>query len=235
MNMSNEGLENPVRPAADRLLMALKMRGPQSVADLGCATGVCGEAARQQLVRLAAEGLVEAAPQPGGVGRPRQVWSLTPAGNSRFPDAHGQLAGDLLRLIRTHLGDEALVQLIEARAAEAGAGYSAALEGVTDLREKVARLADIRSEEGYMAEWLADGERFLLIENHCPICVATSACDAFARAELKMFRRVFGPAVSVEYIEHTVHGNRRCAYSITPQPARRRAKKARKSSRTRLR
>jgi len=217
--MSNEGLENPVRPAADRLLMALKMRGPQTVADLGCATGVCGEAARQQLVKLASEGLVEAKPQPRGVGRPRQLWSLTASGNSRFADAHGQLAADLIRLVRRQLGDEALVKLIDARAAEQTASYAAALEGLNDLSGKVARLADIRTREGYMAEWLADGDGFLLIENHCPICVATNSCEAFARAELNMFRTIFGPAVSVDYIEHTINGNRRCAYRIAPRRA----------------
>ena len=217
--MSNEGLENPVRPAADRLLMALKMRGPQTVADLGCATGVCGEAARQQLVRLASEGLVEAKPQPRGVGRPRQVWSLTQAGNSRFADAHGQLAADLIRLVRAQFGDDALVKLIDARAAEQAAAYAAALEGLTDLGERVARLADIRTGEGYMAEWLADGGSLLLIENHCPICVATNSCEAFARAELNMFRTVFGPNATVDYTEHTINGSRRCAYRIAPREA----------------
>jgi len=197
--------------------MALKMRGPQTVADLGCATGVCGEAARQQLVRLASEGLVEAKPQPRGVGRPRQVWSLTQAGNSRFADAHGQLAADLIRLVRTQFGDEALVKLIDARAAEQAAAYASALQGLSDLAEKVARLADIRTGEGYMAEWLADGGSFLLIENHCPICVATSSCEAFARAELNMFRTVFGPNVAVDYTEHTINGSRRCAYRIAPR------------------
>lgn len=219
--MSNEGLENSVRPAADRFLVALKMRGPQTAADLGCSTGVCGEAARQQLVRLAADGLVVATSQPGGVGRPRQIWSLTQAGNARFPDAHGQLAADLIRLIRTQLGDEALVRLIEARAAESGRTYTAALQGLSDLRERVVRLAEIRSQEGYMAEWLQDGDSYLLVENHCPICVATSSCEVFYRAELEMFRRVFGPSASVEPTEHIISGNRRCAYRITPLPSRR--------------
>jgi predicted ArsR family transcriptional regulator len=217
--MSNEALENPVRPAADRLLVALKMRGPQTVADLECAAGVCGEAVRQQLVRLASEGLVESKSQPRGVGRPRQVWSLTAAGNARFPDSHGQLAADLIRLVREQLGDEALVKLINARAAEAGAKYRAALDGIADLRERVTRLAEIRSHEGYMAEWVADGDSFLLVENHCPICVATSTCEAFAAAELGMFRSVFGPDVSVDYTEHTIHGDRRCAYRVAPRPA----------------
>ena len=127
--MSSSYLENSVRPAADRFLVLLKTRGPQTAAALGKATGVTGEAARQQLVRLAAEGLVVATAQPRGVGRPAQVWGLTEAGNARFPDAHAELTAQLIGAIRAQLGEAVLDRLIESRAAESKAAYAAALEG----------------------------------------------------------------------------------------------------------
>src|SRR5262249_35226661 len=71
-NMSRSYLENYPRPTADRLLVLLKTRGPQTAADLGSAVGVTAEAARQQLVRLAADGLVAATSEPRGVGRFRR-------------------------------------------------------------------------------------------------------------------------------------------------------------------
>src|SRR3954468_5675478 len=117
--MSSEDLEKRVRPAADRFLVLLKTRGPQTAAELGKATGVTGEAARQQLVRLAADGLVAATAEPRGVGRPAQVWGLTEAGNARFPDAHADVAVQLIRAVRSQLGEEALDRLIDARAVEA--------------------------------------------------------------------------------------------------------------------
>jgi predicted ArsR family transcriptional regulator len=213
-------LENSARPAADKFLVALKMRGPQTVAELGCATGVCGEAARQQLVRLAAEGLVVATSQPRGVGRPAQVWALTPAADAKFPDGHAELAATLIRLVRTQLGDAALERLFEARAAESRTAYAATLAGAADLAEKVARLAEVRTREGHMAEWWPDGDGYLLLENHCPIPAAVTSCGAFCRAELDTFRAVLGPDVDVEWTEHIVQGDRRCAYRITPrQPA----------------
>src|SRR3954463_15665706 len=98
--MSSTRLEKGGYSAADRLLVLLKTRGPQTAAELAKALGVTGEAARQQLVRLAADGLVVATAQPRGVGRPAQVWGLTEAGNARFPDAHGELTAQLLRTIR---------------------------------------------------------------------------------------------------------------------------------------
>src|SRR5690349_5848862 len=99
--MSSVSLENSVRPAADRFLVLLKTRGPQTAADLGAAAGVTAEGARQQLARLAADGLVAATAEPRGVGRPAQMWALTAAGNARFPDAHADVTAHLIRSIRT--------------------------------------------------------------------------------------------------------------------------------------
>jgi predicted ArsR family transcriptional regulator len=220
--MSNESLENSKRSAAERFMLALKTRGPQTSAELGCVTGVCGEAARQQLNRLASEGLVTSARQPRGVGRPVTMWSLTPAGNSRFPDAHAALAAQLITSIRKELGEPALQRLIDVRAAETKAEYEKTLAGAADLGDKVARLAAVRTREGYMAESIPDPDPesnpggYLLVEHHCPICVAAEVCQGFCRAELQVFRDVLGPGVSVERTDHIVRGDRRCAYRVTP-------------------
>ena len=66
-----------------------------------------------------------------------------------------------------------------------------------------------------MAESRAEGEGYVLVENHCPICVAATACQGFCRAELDTFREVLGPGASVERTEHIVQGDRRCAYRIS--------------------
>ena len=194
----------------------LKTKGPQTVSELGCATGVCGEAARQQLVRLASEGLVTSTSEPRGVGRPAHVWRLTEAGNARFPDGHADLAAQLIRLVRAEFGEGAIDRLIELRAAESRANYAAALAGAPDLGERVARLAAARTREGYMAEVWQEGDGYLLVENHCPICVAATACQSFCRTELDTFREVLGPGAAVERTEHIVQGHRRCAYRVTP-------------------
>ena len=60
----------------------------------------------------------------------------------------------------------------------------------------------------------ADGA-LLLVENHCPICVAAKACQGFCRSELALFRETLGDKVSVERHEHIVSGARRCVYKIS--------------------
>jgi predicted ArsR family transcriptional regulator len=202
----------------------LKTRGPQTAGDLGAALGVTGEAARQQLLKLAADGLVEATSEPRGVGRPARVWALTEKGNARFPDAHAELTVQLLRAVESELGEEALDRLIAARAAESLATYQSALGGAADLGERVRRLAEARTREGYMAECRPDEGGYLLIENHCPICAAATACQGFCRAEREVFEKALGSEVSVERTEHIIGGDRRCAYRVAlkcvPEPER---------------
>ncbi|KAB2666704.1 transcriptional regulator [Brucella tritici] len=197
-------------------MLALKMRGAQTAAAIGDHLGTTGEAVRQQLVRLAEEGLVSSHSVSQGVGRPSLFWDLTEAGNKRFPDTHADLTVQLLHSVRTILGDDALDTLIAHRETETRRQYQTRLKDLS-LDERVKELADIRSAEGYMAdaEKREDGS-WLLIENHCPICAAADACQGFCRSELQVFRAVLGPDVSVNRTEHILAGARRCAYVIAP-------------------
>lgn len=215
---SSQGMQNTAwspRDPAERILMALKMHGALSSARLGEMLGTTGEAARQQLVKLAKDGLVAASDQPGPVGRPLQIWRLTAQAATRFPDTHAALTVQMLDIVRNTLGEEALDAIVAARETQTLASYGAAMEDRISLRDKVAALADIRSAEGYMAEWREEPDGTLvLMENHCPICAAAAVCQGFCRAELEVFQTVLG--AEVRRNEHMLAGARRCAYTITP-------------------
>ncbi|WP_171910575.1 helix-turn-helix transcriptional regulator [Devosia psychrophila] len=223
--MSIENWDNTARPGvaaawsprspAERVLMALKMHGALSSAELGSKLATTGEAARQQLARLAEEGLVASASEARGVGRPTQRWSLTAAAQSRFPDTHAALTVQLLDIVRTSLGEAALETLISVREAETHTAYHSVIAADLPLRDKVAALADLRSAEGYMAGWSEEPDGTLvLVENHCPICAAATACQGFCRAELDVFRSILGSEATIQRTEHIVSGGRRCTYSI---------------------
>lgn len=212
--------ERTRKSASDSLLMALKMRGPQTSAVLGNQLGITGEAARQQLLRLEEQGLVLSRAEIRGVGRPAAMWHLTEAAEARFPDAHAQLTVDLLGTIRNELGQSAVDTIIAARERDTRTAYHRAMEHADSLAERIATLATVRSSEGYMAEWAEEPDgSYVLAENHCPICAAATTCQEFCRAELNVFRNVLGADVNVEREEHIVKGARRCAYRITPGTA----------------
>lgn len=75
----------------------------------------------------------------------------------------------------------------------------------------------IRERAGYMAQMEPLDEGWLLVENHCPICVAARKCQGFCRSELQIFQAALGDENVVERREHLISGDRRCAYSIQPR------------------
>lgn len=206
---------------ADRLLHLLKSRGPQSVVSSAQGLGLSVMAARQQLEALVARGLAQSFDvRRGRAGRPGRHWQLTAAGHARFPDRHGELTVKLLADVRALFGADGLERLITQREHDSVQLYSAALAGVADPGERIARLAALRSAEGYMAEVSSEGAGcWLLAEHHCPICAAARSCQAFCRSELAVFRNVLGAGLSVERIDHLLAGARRCAYRISVQPS----------------
>lgn len=214
--MSSNDLENKndVRQSvAERLMTLLKTRGEMQASDAGHLLGTTGEAARQQFVKLAKDGLVEAEAVSQGVGRPAQYWQLTAKGHAHFPDAHADLTVQLLQLIRTSLGESALDQLITSRESQTLDNYRQAMKGANSLEERLQRLTAIRTREGYMADWtLQEDGSYLFVENHCPICAAATTCQGFCRAERDVFRDVL--EANVERTEHILQGARRCAYVI---------------------
>ena len=201
---------------ATRVLYALKSTGPQSAGALARRLKVTVVATRQQLGRLLEKGLVSFEDRREGVGRPKRVWSLSDAGHARFPDSHAALTVDLIQAVGSAFGAEGLERVIAEREKATRRLYAERVRPGRSLAERARLLAEQRAEEGYMAEVKrqADGS-LLLIENHCPICVAVTACQGFCRSELTLFRDVLGPDAKVEREEHILAGARRCAYRIS--------------------
>jgi predicted ArsR family transcriptional regulator len=144
------------------------------------------------------------------------TWSLTAKGHGRFPDTHAQMTLELIEAVRSEFGDAGLVRLIDRREQAMAAHYERQLQGAGSLAARVQRLAALRSAEGYMAEIASlDDGRFVIAENHCPICAAAAACQGFCRSELALFAKLLAPA-RVERTEHVLAGSRRCSYLVTP-------------------
>lgn len=176
--------------------------------------GITGEGARFQLTKLAEEGLIRASSESKGVGRPTQIWSLTSKGNQHFPDNHAILSEQLIESMQEVLSPEQMDAVISLRERKANKKYLEALQDIPDLEEKIKRLAELRNSDGYLAEWDKDGEAFILIENHCPVCAAAQRCADLCDAEMNTFKEIFGKDVSVERVDHIIAGARRCAYKI---------------------
>ena len=201
----------------NRFLMLLKTRGALTASAIAQELGMTKEGARLQLLKYTEEGLIEAANESGGVGRPKQFFSLTASGHDKFPDTHAELTVKLINTIRNTLGDNALQSIMDANEQTGRDKYMLELAAFDTLEERIAKLTEIRSREGYMAEYSKDEDGYLFVENHCPICAAATSCQGFCSGELNVFRFVLGEKVVINRLDHIVSGDRRCSYRIALQ------------------
>jgi predicted ArsR family transcriptional regulator len=202
------------------LVKLLKTEGPMDSAALAERLGVTAMAVRQHLYALQAEKLVRAEERPVPLGRPAKHWQLTAEADRLFPDAYAELNVALITAVEDAFGQKGIDKLLGARLARQRAQYAARIDASAPLEVKVRQLARLRTEEGYMAEVRRDGGKdLLLVENHCPICAAATACQGLCSTELELFRGVLGPSVTVERSEHILSGDRRCAYRISRKQA----------------
>jgi predicted ArsR family transcriptional regulator len=198
-----------------RIIERLKRVESATATDLAEEFGLTDTALRQHLDALEEVGMVtRSIAEPTGRGRPPVHWQLGAAAAAAFPDRHGELTVDLITSMRSTLGDKALDRVIAARADRQAAGYALALADSKDVAVRVRRLADLRTDEGYLAEVATDGDAFILIEHHCPIRDAAAACGALCNAELEAFQRALGSGVTVTRTQHLLAGDRRCAYRV---------------------
>ena len=206
-----KGLARPQRAIMD----LLKNHGPSSAQDLARSLEVSAMAVRQHLYAMQDQKLVAFEETITGVGRPSKEWRLTEDAAQFFPDAHAELATSLLDGIRRSFGAEGLDKIVTIRSREQIKVYKGRLDGLKTLAAKVKALASLRTSEGYMAEASKmKGNRWLLIENHCPVCSAAQVCAGLCQAELSVFRAALGRGVTVERSEHMLKGSRRCVYEI---------------------
>ncbi len=196
------------------IIEMLKRRGASDAASLAEILGISSMAVRQHLYTLVEEGLVTATTSPEGIGRPSKQWQLTEAADAFFPQGYAELTAGLLANLQEAFGQEGIDRVIEIRNREQIAVYSAQMADSNTLVERLAKLAKIRTKEGYMAEVRQDADVYLFIENHCPICAAAKTCTRLCASELELFRAVLGDGVEIERSEHILTGARRCAYRV---------------------
>lgn len=198
----------------DKILNRMKRDGPVTAKVLAEEFKLTTMGVRQHLQGLEEDGLVDFQDIKAKVGRPTRHWNLTSKGHRRFADRHGDLIIQMLDSVEEIFGADGLHQVVERRENQTFEQYRHALATCSDLKEKLEILTTLREQEGYMAQLHQDGEGFIMVENHCPICHAAKRCPSLCQSELSIFQRLLGNEYRVERNEHIIAGERRCAYRI---------------------
>jgi len=124
---------------------------------------------RHHLIKLEAEGLIQAEDQRNGVGRPRQVFSLTEAGLELFPTRYLQLTSRLLERIKQSLPEGGIEAIFSEMGADVVRNYSS-VSPIENLpfEERLDLLREILAKEGFTVEWEKKGDAYHINELNCP-------------------------------------------------------------------
>ena len=207
---------NDLSGAKRRIIERLKRADTSTAPELAAEFGLTDTAIRQHLEALEGAELVERVVAPSsGRGRPPVHWRLAASASSLFADRHSDLSVELIASIRSALGEEALEAVVRTRAERQLANYRGVLDGATNMSERVHRIAELRSAEGYLAEAVEGDGHITLVEHHCPIQGAADSCAGLCSAELDLFQKALGPDVTVAREQHLLDGGQRCSYRVT--------------------
>lgn len=203
-----------VSARGNEVVTALKHAGEATADDLAAELGVTVSAVRQQLDGLAADGLVAWRPLARGRGRPTHLYRLTRAAEPLFPKAYGGLTTELLGYVAD--ADPNLVDdIFDRRRQRRLEGAQARLAGLGgDFPARVAELARILDEDGYLASWeaLPNGS-YRIVEHNCAVLDVAERYGQACTSEIAFLRQAL-PDARVERVSHMIAGAHSCAYQI---------------------
>lgn len=197
-------------PAQRRVLEALRA-GPRQAHDLAKDIGVDPSSTYRQVVRLKAQGLVDARDVIDGPGRPKRMYHLTESGQETFPRDYAFLLKALLQEIETKGGREAIIAHLTGIAERLGGP----LAEEPDFDKRMQELIAIYNRLGFEARLERKGNDLVLIQRNCPFlktargdprALCTCLDEGIMRAAL--------PDVEVELLETLAHGDDRCGHLI---------------------
>ena len=194
------------------VLLELKRAQPLTAKHLAGKLGVSPNAVRHHLKELEADGLVTYGREQHGVGAPTFAYRLSPQGEALFPRRYEETLTNLLDHLALKQGREAAVSLFEDHYADLTRRLQAELIGVSPER-RLAAVARVMNEGGYMAETDASAGGFRLAEHNCAIRAVAERYPEVCAVEAKFLQAVL--AASVERTTHIVSGCNACEYAIT--------------------
>jgi len=199
-------------------MRTLRGRGRCTVTDLAEASGVTPVSVRHHLANLQAEGLVHAEEVRHGVGRPRHVFSLSDNGLDHFPSRYFHLSQRLLTEIKEQMPAGQVGDLLTGVAHSMADSYASELEPLP-LPQRLDRLVQLLTDEGFSADLQRQGDHVLIRELSCPyyrigqqhreVCMIDQSFIATALS------------LPVERVTCLLDGDVHCTFSVAlaaPQP-----------------
>jgi DeoR family suf operon transcriptional repressor len=201
-----------IEPTKEKIFQALRHQGQMTVSELASAVQITPIAVRHHLAVLQTEGMVEVREERHGVGRPRQIYKLTPSAMDRNSSRYYQFTNLLLDQLKEHLSPEMVNKLLLEVASSMVGDWKKELDSLP-LPQRVDRLVQLLTQEGFVARVESAGPgRYCLTELACPYSRISLSHPEFCVLDASMISRALGTAV--ERTSCIRSGSESCTYSI---------------------
>ncbi len=197
-----------------KLLYYLKVMQQAGLEELAKAMKISRMAVHKHLALLQERGLVMSVETTGHVGRPRMIYKLTSQSRTIFPKSYSAIATHALDFIERNMGKAAVEKVLRERQSELFDQYYKRLRNL-EFDKKVKELANIRDEEGYMAESRRERKnygRHVLLEYNCPILHIAEKHWEACSTETELFENLLG--ADIETTHRAAKGDLICKFVI---------------------
>jgi DeoR family transcriptional regulator, suf operon transcriptional repressor len=193
------------------ILLELKRSRYLTAKDLASRLGLSLNAVRHHLKELLTDALINYQRRHKGVGAPAFAYRLTIAGEALFPRRYEPTLSDLLDHVVEREGRAGAVAVLEARYAVLTQKLQGQLAGLAPA-ERMAAVARLLTEDGYMAEATGSSGVGILIEHNCAVQAVAERFPEICAAEARFLGTVLGADVQRE--GHILSGCGACEYRV---------------------
>lgn len=194
------------------MLGYLKRSGEASTERLSEITGITPSGARQHLTALEQDGFITHRNDRDGRGRPRKIYRLTPSGDALFPRAYVELTNELLEYVEDE-DPEMLERIFDRRGLRRLERAKLRTQDLS-FAGRIAEVAKILDEDGYLADFVAqDDGSYLIREHNCAVLAVAERYGQACSSELTFLQELL-PDADVTRVAHRIAGGHVCAYHV---------------------
>ncbi|AOM82027.1 helix-turn-helix transcriptional regulator [Salisediminibacterium beveridgei] len=199
----------------DQIIGLLKRKKEMTVSSIANQLDITEMAVRRHLNTLERDDVVHTTLQRQAMGRPTNMYRLSPCGQEMFPRAYDALAIDILRIIQEEDGMMKVKEIIDKRKDKMRTVYEKRMF-MKSFEERIYELEKIQNENGYMAEVeRMDDGTYLFKEFNCPVAEVAREFSVICNAELELFKEL----IQTENVKcdscMTTGQDNHCYYKIT--------------------
>jgi predicted ArsR family transcriptional regulator len=166
---------------------------------------------RHHLNVLLADGLIESDSVRRKVGRPYYVYSVTEKGNELFPKTYLALSNRLLDEMKERFSAEIVAEL-----------FQGVVQGILDdhagefehlpFEERLNYLVQLLDDEGFLAKWEKNGDRYDIIEYSCPLLSIGQTHQEVCTLDTALIKAVM--QMEIEQHSCMIEGDNCCRFTI---------------------